>query len=85
MECCLHDLKSCIGTVNESSARFLLPLRHEVGDLSCLGSGERFAVAIATKLMMGTTWQERELHSGEAEGPRGPSERERASHWVGVR
>ncbi len=45
-------------------AQCLLPLRHEVGDLSRLGSGER---------------------NVQSTGPRGPSERERASHWAGVR
>ena len=46
------------------SRRFLPPLRHEVEDLSRLGSGER---------------------NVRSTGPRGPSERERASHWAGVR
>src|SRR5205807_10464225 len=41
-----------------------LPLRHEVGDLSCLGSNER---------------------NPRSGGPRGPSERERVSHWAGER
>jgi len=54
-------------------------------DLSRLGSGERFAVAIATLLVWERTLQEREFHRGVARGPRGPSERERASHWAGVR
>ena len=40
---------------------FRLPLRHEVGDLSCLGSNER---------------------NPRSGGPRGPSKRERASHWA---
>ena len=54
-------------------------------DLSRLGSGERFAVAIATLLPWEHSLQERELHLREVRGPRGPSERERASHWAGVR
>jgi tetratricopeptide (TPR) repeat protein len=54
-------------------------------DLSRLGSGERFACRESDNSSLGNTSQERELHSTEGEGPRGPSERERASHWAGVR
>ena len=39
----LDDLESRIGFMNLNRAQFRLPLRHEVGDLSRLGSGERNA------------------------------------------
>ncbi len=53
--------RTCDAALNLEKGASLLPLRHEMGDLSHLGSGER---------------------NVRSTGPKGPSERERASHWV---